>query len=143
MRTVRCIGANRIRLRVMGERFPPRLHELESQIMEEAWRQGEFTVRDILDALNDGAQAERAYTTILTVMQRLDGKGLLRRRRRGRKDVYVPALSREEYADARARSEVAALVSEYGDIALAHFSRHMSELDDRHREQVRRLARGA
>jgi predicted transcriptional regulator len=127
----------------MGERFPPRLHELESLIMEEACRQGEFTVRDILDALNAGAESERAYTTILTVMQRLDGKGLLSRRRRGRKDVYVPALSREEYADARAKAEVAALVSEYGDIALAHFSRHMSELDSEHREQVRRLARGA
>ena len=127
----------------MGEPFPPRLHELESEIMDAAWCRGEFTVRDILDAVNEGSQTERAYTTILTVMQRLDAKGLLRRRRRGRKDIYVPALSREQYADARAKAEVAALVSEYGDIALAHFSRHMSALDSRHREQVRRLAHGA
>ena len=34
----------------------------------------------------------RAYTTLLTVMTRLDGKGLLVRRRAGRLDVYAPAL---------------------------------------------------
>ena len=86
------------------------------------------------------ARRERAYTTILTVMQRLHGKQLLRREWRTRRHVYVPALSREEYAQARAEAEVGALVSEYGDVALAHFARAMSRLDPKRREQIRRLA---
>jgi predicted transcriptional regulator len=125
----------------MASAFPPALHELEAEIMEEAWRQGESTVRTVLEALNARSPQERAYTTVLTVMHRLDEKGLLRRERRGRKDVYVAALSRDEYADARAEAQVGALVSEYGDVALAHFSRHMDQIEPKRREAIRRLAR--
>ena len=121
---------------------PPPLHELEAEIMDEVWARGACTVRDVLDALNARSPTARAYTTIMTVMQRLDGKGLLQRERDGRRDVYVAALSRDAYAQARASAEVGALVDEYGDVALAHFARHMSQLDPKRREQIRRLAGG-
>jgi predicted transcriptional regulator len=121
---------------------PPALHELEAEIMEEVWQRTACTVREVMDAINARSVQQRAYTTIMTVMQRLDGKHLLRRERSGRRDVYVPVLNREEYAQARAGAEVGALVSEYGDVALAHFARHMSTLDPKRREQIRRLARG-
>lgn len=125
----------------MTDVFPPPLHELETEIMEEIWSQGERNVREVLEALNERSEPPRAYTTILTVMQRLHSKELLRRERRGRKDVYVPALSRVEYMEARAELEVAAVVSEYGDAALAQFSRRMSQLDPERRKEIRRLAR--
>jgi predicted transcriptional regulator len=121
--------------------FPPSLHELEAEVMEEAWAQGESTVRTVLDGLNARSKPQRAYTTILTVMQRLYAKELLRRERRGRKDVYVPVMSREQYAEARAEVQVEALVSEYGDVALAEFARRVSRLDAERRKQIRRLAR--
>jgi predicted transcriptional regulator len=124
----------------MADAFPPPLHELEREIMDEVWEQGECTVREVLDALNGRSAPQRAYTTILTVMQRLHTKELLGRERRGRKDVYVPSMSRDEYAEARAEMQVDALVSEYGDVALARFSRHFSQLDPRRRQQIRRLA---
>jgi len=63
---------------------PPPLHELESEIMEEMWARGEATVRDVQQALNARGGKVRAYTTVLTVMTRLDGKGLLVRRRNNR-----------------------------------------------------------
>jgi predicted transcriptional regulator len=122
--------------------FPPPLHELETEIMDELWRRGEGNVRDVLEALNGRGGPQRAYTTILTVMQRLHAKELLRRERRGRHDVYLPMLTREDYAEARAGLQVGELVSEYGDVALAHFARHMSGLDPARREQIRRLAEG-
>ena len=121
---------------------PPPLHELEAEIMDEVWARDAATVRDVLDALNARSPTPRAYTTVMTVMQRLDGKGLLERERDGRRDVYVAALSRDEYAQARAGAQVGALVDEYGDVALAHFARHMSQLDPERREQIRRLAGG-
>jgi predicted transcriptional regulator len=122
--------------------FPPALHELEAEIMDELWRRGEGTVREVLEALNGRGGAQRAYTTILTVMQRLHAKELLRRERSGRHDLYAPTLTREAYAEARAGLQVGELVSEYGDVALAHFARHMSGLDPARREQIRRLAQG-
>ena len=120
---------------------PPALYELESEIMEEVWRQGPTTVREVLKALNGTSSRDRAYTTIMTVMARLDRKGLLTRRRKGKTDVYSPVLSREEYLEARARAEVGALVDQYGEVALVHFARQMNQLDPKHREQLRRLAR--
>jgi predicted transcriptional regulator len=121
---------------------PPPLHELEAEIMDEAWRRGQCTVRDVLDALNARSDVQRAYTTVMTVMHRLVGKELLRRERLGRHDVFVPAVSRDEYAHARAGAEVDALISAYGDVALAHFAREIGRLDPRRRELIRRLADG-
>ena len=75
----------------------PPLHALESEVMEELWARSEATVREVQEALNARGGKVRAYTTLLTVMTRLDGKGLLVRRRAGRLDVYAPALSRDAY----------------------------------------------
>jgi BlaI family transcriptional regulator, penicillinase repressor len=121
---------------------PPPLHELESEVMEEVWARGEATVRDVQEALNERNEKARAYTTLLTVMTRLDGKGLLVRRRSGRLDVYSPALARDDYFAARAEAEVSALVEDFGDLALANFARHMDRLDPERLERLRRLADG-
>ena len=126
---------------------PPRLHELEALVMEEVWRHETTTVRDVMDAVNKAASKSRAYTTVMTIMDRLHRKGLLDRRqqRQGRNSfyVYTPRLSRDEYADVRAEAEVDALVREWGDVALVHFAKQMGTLDPKRREQLRRLARRA
>jgi predicted transcriptional regulator len=120
---------------------PPPLHELEAEVMEEVWRRDEATVREVLDALNRGPK-QRAYTTIMTIMARLDGKGLLTRKRSGKADVYRPVMSRDRYLEARARAEVEDLVADYGDVALAHFARQLERLDGRRRAALRKLAEG-
>jgi predicted transcriptional regulator len=119
---------------------PPLLHELESDVMDEIWAREEATVRDVQESLNARSAKARAYTTVLTVMTRLDGKGMLVRRRAGRLDVYAPAMSRDAYLEARAEAEVSALVDDFGDLALAHFARHMERLDPERLERLRRLA---
>lgn len=119
---------------------PPALHELEAEVMEQLWRLGDANIRTVLDAVNAVADKERAYTTVQTVMTRLDTKGLLNRRRTGKTDVYSATLTREEYLEARARTEVGALVDEFGEVALVHFARQMAMLDPGRREQLRRLA---
>jgi len=119
---------------------PPPLHTLETEIMEEMWGRDEATVREVQQALNARGGKVRAYTTLLTVMTRLDGKGLLVRRRDGRLDVYSPALSRDAYLKARAEASVTALVEDFGDLALAHFARHVDGLDAERLEKLRKLA---
>ena len=120
---------------------PPVLHELETEIMEELWARDEATVHDVRDALNARTDRIRAYTTVMTVMARLDGKGLLRRRRAGRTDVYAATMGRDEYLEARAEAEVGAVIDEYGDLALVHFARQMERLDPGRREELRKLGR--
>jgi predicted transcriptional regulator len=119
---------------------PPALHELEAEIMEEVWRQGETTVKLVMDALNRKRKPPRAYTTYMTVMRRLNDKGLLDRTRAGRQDSYAPRLSREEYQELRASAQVEGLVDEFGDVALAHFAKSLQGLDPARRRQLRRLA---
>lgn len=129
----------------MSERneIPPRLHELETLVMEEVWRRQTATVRDVLEAVNDGAAKPRAYTTVMTIMDRLHRKGLVDRRQERNTYIYTPRMSHDEYADLRAGTEVDELVREWGDAALVHFAKQMGTLDPKRREQLRRLARNA
>ncbi len=109
--------------------------------MEELWKAGESSVRTVMESLNKRAADPRAYTTYMTVMARLDKKGLLGRRREGKTDYYSPAYTREEYMALRAKSEVAALVDQYGDVALSHFAQQMAGLDPARRRALQRAAR--
>jgi predicted transcriptional regulator len=120
----------------------PPLHELEAEVMDEVWRHPEeVSVRAVMEALNARADKPRAYTTYMTILSRLDGKGVLERRREGRTDFYRPTHTREEYAELRARSQVDALVDEFGDVALGHFAKQMARLDPERRRALQRLAR--
>ncbi len=110
--------------------------------MEEIWTRGEASVRSVMDALNAGAPAPRAYTTYMTIMVRLEGKGVVRRRRKGKTDCYSPVFSREEYLEVRAESEIDAIVREFGEVALTQFARRIAGLDPERRDALERLAAG-
>jgi predicted transcriptional regulator len=120
----------------------PQLHELEREIMEELWARDSATVREIHDALNARSGTVRAYTTVMTVMSRLAAKGVVSRRRQGRSDVYAAGMTREAWVRARAAADVDELLEDFGDVALAHFARHLDGLDPERREALRRLVEG-
>jgi BlaI family transcriptional regulator, penicillinase repressor len=124
-----------------GLEVPPPLHELEAEVMEEMWYRGEASVREVMEALNADADKERAYTTYMTIMTRLDGKGLLDRRREGKTDFYTPRHTRDQYSDLRARAELDSIVDQFGELALAHIARQWGRLDPERRRALRRLAR--
>src|SRR3954462_15126176 len=83
--------------------IPPPLHELEAEVMDGVWDANapEVTVREVMEALNARAAAPRAYTTYMTIMRRLDEKGVLSRRREGKTDLYRPGDAREAAGDPR------------------------------------------
>jgi len=124
-----------------GAKAPPPLHELEAEVMDQVWERGEASVREVMEALNAVADKARAYTTYMTIMARLDGKGLLERRRQGKTDLYSPRYTRDEYSDLRARAELDSFVDQFGDVALAHIARQLAGLDPRRRRALQRLAR--
>jgi len=88
--------------------LPPRrslldLAPLELDCMNTLWPIGEATVREIRDAL--APRRPRAYTTIMTIMDRLARKGIVERAKSGRAYVYRAKLSAEE-ARAQALAQV-------------------------------------
>jgi predicted transcriptional regulator len=133
--------AKRSTKRPTAEVTPPPLHELEAEVMEQLWTSGEASVRSVMEALNQRATKERAYTTYMTIMARLHKKGLLVRRREGKTDFYAPAYEREDYMGLRASAEVEGLVAQFGDVALSHFAQQMASLDPARRRALQRLAR--
>ncbi len=72
-----------------GELPPP----LELACLKALWRLGEGTVREVWQALQP--EQKLAYTTVLTVLDRLARKGAAERRLAGRCLIYAPAVSRE------------------------------------------------
>jgi predicted transcriptional regulator len=70
------------------------LAPLELDCMNTLWPLGEATVRDIRDRLAE--RRPRAYTTIMTIMDRLARKGVVERRKSGRAYIYRAHLSADE-----------------------------------------------
>jgi len=68
------------------------LGKLERQVLEETWRLGEVSVRDIYRAFDERI----AYTTLMTTLDRLFKKNLLERRKDGRAFVYAAVLSQAD-----------------------------------------------
>ncbi len=95
-----------------GSGFGP----LESEVMEAVWRADKaVSVREVIDALNAGRVEPLAYTTVMTVMNRLADKQALVRSPAGRSYVYEAA------APDPAGIAVKNVIRTFGDEALAHF----------------------
>ncbi|MGI8445880.1 MAG: BlaI/MecI/CopY family transcriptional regulator [Streptosporangiaceae bacterium] len=78
--------------------------ELETAIMDVVWGGDRaYLVREVRERLSYNRSL--AYTTVMTVMNILYGKGVLCREKQGRAWRYWPAESREEH-DARLMAEV-------------------------------------
>jgi predicted transcriptional regulator len=80
-------------LRGTGDPLQSALGRLERAVMETVWQGGDYSVRDVQNRLTRAA----AYTTVMTTLDRLFKKGLVRRRREGRAFVYTAALQRHEF----------------------------------------------
>lgn len=115
------------------------LHSLEREVMEQVWADGPATVRAVLDGVNRKGTRKRAYTTVLTVLARLEEKGFVVGERVGRGDVYRAAVGRETWVRERSSAEVRELLDNYGDVALAHFADHLEGLDEERRAKLKEL----
>ncbi|MGQ0601884.1 MAG: BlaI/MecI/CopY family transcriptional regulator [Anaerolineales bacterium] len=118
------------------------LGELELEIMRVAWRRESVTVRDVLAALEK--KRSLAYTTVMTLMGRLEQKGLLVSEKDGKSYRYRAAHTREEFEAQAAGQVVRSLIHDFGgEIALAQFIQQLSEVDPTQLARLEALARAA
>ncbi len=68
-----------------------RLAQLELDCMKVLWKQPGATVAQVRSAL----ERPLAYTTVMTVLDRMTSKGVVTRRKNGRAWLYAPELDRE------------------------------------------------
>jgi BlaI family penicillinase repressor len=70
----------------------PRPSHLELQVLSVLWTAGEATVHEVLAGMPDGKR--RAYTTVLSVLQHLESKGLVRKTASGKQNLYFATKTR-------------------------------------------------
>lgn len=79
----------------MPKKPQTRLTRFELQLMDVLWRMGEGSVREVQEALPE--KSRPAYTTVQTMMNRLEEKGVLRRTRKiGNAFMFSPSLERRK-----------------------------------------------
>ena len=112
-----------------------RLGDLQLKIMKALWERGEASVADVLQAL--GPRAGLAYTTVATMLRKMEGRGLVRHRSEGRRFLYRPAVS----PDAVTRSMADDILERLFEGRLADLLSHLLSTREVSREELRELER--
>lgn len=118
----------------MPKHIIPGFGELETAIMDVVWSTNPISVRDVLEQLDRGC----AYTTVMTVMQRLFEKGMLKRKLVDNAYQYEPAMLKQQFVEQTVRKTVDQLCNGFGDVALAHFVDALDDVDVKRLEKLRR-----
>jgi predicted transcriptional regulator len=123
-------------------RPPQDVTDAELEVLKALWDRGPSTIRDLTDRLYPGGAASH-YATVQKLLDRLEAKGCVRRRRSERAHVFVASVDRgklvarglKRTADRLCGGSLAPLLSQL--VEAAELSpRELSEL----RELVDRLA---
>jgi predicted transcriptional regulator len=121
---------------VKGIRIRPEKHgtratlfDLEADIMEAVWSSdwSWFSVSQVRERLLE--HRDIAYTTVMTTVARLFDKGLLRRRRDGRRYLYRTKYSREAFAQTMATEVLDSLDANSQEAAIALLVDRVSRAD--------------
>lgn len=73
-----------------------RLSKAETRILEQFWKVGTSSVREILDSLHEDEQV--AYTTVQTLVYRMEEKGALRKVKKiGNAQLFEATLNQSQY----------------------------------------------
>lgn len=84
----------------------PRLSKAEARILEQYWKLGTCSVREILESLPEDERV--AYTTIQTLVYRLEQKGALRKVKKiGNAQLFEPAIDQSEFRSGLVRDLLA------------------------------------
>lgn len=121
------------------------LGDLEREIMAVMWTRERRSVREVLQELNASRADDRrlAYTTVMTVMAHLAGKGLLERRLVGKAHEYAVVESREAFVARASRNMAQRMVEDFGEAAIAGFLTVLRDVAPDRLTELRRRAQRA
>jgi BlaI family transcriptional regulator, penicillinase repressor len=109
---------SRLNLSVVGHMPRPRLTKLELQVLEALWQKGACSVREIQETFPE--ESRPAYTTVQTVVYRLERKKALRCVKRiSNANIFEAAISRKE-AQGRLINELLEILGGRAKLVMAH-----------------------
>lgn len=110
-------------MRTSGQReIPP---PLELDCLKALWDMGEGNVKDVRVALTRNRKL--AYTTVMTVLERLARKGGVTRRKQGRSFVYAPLFSRDRLRELALRE----LINSFFDGSEKNLVEYLNDMKNR------------
>lgn len=112
------------------------ISEAESRVMEVLWSRSPLTADQVVDAL--AGETHWHEKTIKTLLNRLIRKGALHHQRDGRRYLYSPAVSRDDYVSQESRTLINRLFDGRVAPMLAHFREH-EQLGPEDVEALRKL----
>ena len=112
-----------------------RLGDLQLRIMKILWAREEATVAEVFEEL--GKDADLAYTTVSTMLRKMEGRGLITHRSEGRSFVYRAKVASE----AVSRSMIDHLVDRMFEGNLTAAVNHLLTTRDVSREELKVLER--
>ncbi|CAH0119530.1 hypothetical protein PAE9249_02034 [Paenibacillus sp. CECT 9249] len=111
---------------------------LEARIMDIIWASGTTTIRDVQTVLNQ--EEPISFNAVMTVMNRLLEKGLLRKNSqgsgRGRTTFFQPVQSKEQFLSDQTKEVTHGLIREFGDLVVGHM---IDALDEAVPEMIAKL----
>ena len=110
-----------------------RLGDLQLKIMKRLWADGEATVADVHQAV--GSELDLAYTTMATMLRKMEARGLVKHRIEGRSFVYRPSVD----ADAVTRGMADHLLDRLFEGSLADLVGHLLNHREVSREELSKL----
>jgi BlaI family penicillinase repressor len=118
----------------MTERQTYRLGDLQLRIMRVLWKSGPASVAEVQNELGG---EPLAYTTVATMLRKMEDRGLLRHREEGRRFIYEHAVTAEEVT----RSMADDLVDRLFEGSLAETVSHLLESREISAGELKRLER--
>jgi BlaI family penicillinase repressor len=110
-----------------------RLGDLQLRIMQILWRRAEAAVAEVHQALS--GEGDWAYTTIATMLRKMEARGLVRHRLHERKFLYRPGVKAEEVT----RKISAHFIERLFEGSLADMMAHLLTTRQISREELARL----
>ncbi|MEK9198455.1 BlaI/MecI/CopY family transcriptional regulator [Ureibacillus sp. FSL E2-3493] len=102
---------------------------LEAKIMDILWNvEKEMTIKDVQFELEK--EKSTNFNTVMTVMNRLVEKGILRKKTVGRSSVYAPVQTRESFLNEQSKEMTHELMDEFGTVVVSHMLDALEDVDE-------------
>jgi BlaI family penicillinase repressor len=116
---------------------PPTIPDSELDVLKVLWDRGRGTVREILETLRASGR-QWSYATVATLLDRLEGKGMVTSDRSELAFVYRPTISAQDVRQKRVNSLVDKLYQGEPGLLVLHLLKS-HPLDAAQAEEVRAL----
>lgn len=103
------------------------LGKLESQVMDALWEKNQATIKTIQVKIFQ--KTPLSFNTVMTAMNRLVGKGLLKKKKVARHYLYTPVVSKEDFLNSFSEKVIQGLIKEFPQYAIANFVEEVEKAD--------------